>query len=118
MTIRAQRRHGFTLLEVMIIAGIVGLIAVIAVPNMIRSRLTAQKSGCIANLKQIEGAMTQWSVETKKAGTDTYSLTDPVLIGYMKGSILPVCPGGGTYTAGTNVGIGPICNQANIGHTL
>ena len=102
----------------MIIAGIVGLIAVIAVPNMIRSRLTAQKSGCIANMKQIEGAVTQWAVETKKSGTDTYSLSDPVLLGYMKTSSLPVCPGGGGYTAGTNVGTAPVCNQASIGHTL
>lgn len=102
----------------MIIAGIVGLIAVIAVPNMIRSRLTAQKSSCIANLKQIEGAVNQWAVETKKSGTDTYSLADPVLINYFKGSVVPACPGGGTYSAGANVASSPICNQSSVGHTL
>lgn len=118
MKAQSNRSRGFTLLEIMIISGIVGLVAVIAVPNLIRSRLTAQKSGCIANLKQIESGVTQWAVETKKASTDTCNLTDPAFLVYMKGSVLPICPGGGVYTAGTNINSPPICNQFTVGHTL
>ncbi|MBI5800562.1 MAG: prepilin-type cleavage/methylation domain-containing protein [Verrucomicrobia bacterium] len=118
MKLSDEGRGGFTLIEVMIISGIVGLVAIIAVPNLIRARLTAQKSSCIANLKQIDGAMNQWAVETKKSPTDTYSLTDATLLGYIKGSSLPICPGGGTYSPGVNMTASPTCNQSSIGHTL
>ncbi|KAF0176588.1 MAG: Uncharacterized protein FD161_2950 [Limisphaerales bacterium] len=78
----------------MIVAAIIGLLAVIAIPNFVKTRATAQKNGCIGNLKQIDGAMNQWAVENKKAATDTYSLSDTTLLAFIKGSLLPVCPGG------------------------
>lgn len=67
------------------------------------------RHSCIANLKQMEGAIFQWALETKKAGTDRYSFEEMELLAYMKGSHLPECPQGGSYYPGVFVDAVPLC---------
>ena len=118
MKTQTNRKAGFTLVEIMIVVAIIGLLAAIAIPNFVKARATAQKNACIANLKQIDGAVQQWALENKKVATDTYAVTDATLLAYMKGSVLPSCPGGGSYSAGATVSAAPVCSQSGIGHTL
>ena len=121
MKVQTSRKSGFTLVEIMIVVAIIGLLAAIAIPNFVKARATAQKNSCIANLKQIDGAVQQWAVENKKVASDTYSMTDTTLLAYLKGSTLPgggTCPGGGSYSAGANVSGSPICSLSGSGHTL
>jgi hypothetical protein len=79
----------------------------------------AQKDVCIANLKQMDAAILGWSIETKKSSTDIVSFTDLNFLQYLKGTILPVCPAGGIYTAGKTVVDAPICSLSRSqGHSL
>ncbi|MEN9576820.1 MAG: hypothetical protein RL514_4675 [Verrucomicrobiota bacterium] len=96
---------------------ILTLAVAVALPNFIKARATRAKAVCAANLKQIDGAVQQWALENKKVATDTYSLSDLAVLAYMKGSTLPVCPGGGRYLAGTVSGF-PRCSIGGPGHTL
>ena len=89
MKTQTSRKAGFTLVEIMIVVAIIGLLAAIAIPNFVKARSNAQTKACIANLKQIDGAVQQWALENKKQATDTYSLTDPTVLAYLKGSVLP-----------------------------
>jgi len=118
MKIQNKKNGAFTLVEIMIVVAIIGLLAAIAIPNFVKARTTAQKNSCIANLKQIDGAVQQWALEQKKVATDTYSLTSAEIKAYMKGSRLPDCPGSGTYAAGANVSASPKCSLSSLGHTL
>ena len=118
MKVQPSRKGGFTLVEIMIVVAIIGLLAAIAIPNFVKARATAQKNACIANLKQLDGAVQQWALENKKAATDTYALTDTTVLAFMKGSLLPACPGGGTYSAGATVSASPSCSLSGSGHTL
>jgi len=93
-------------------------LAVVAALSFLQPVRIQRPRLCIANLKEIDGAVQQWALESKKAATDTYSLSDPQLLAYMRGSTLPVCWQGGRYTAGTNVGDVPKCSLAAKGHTL
>ena len=116
MKITANRTAGFTLVEIMIVVAIIGLLAAIAIPNFVKARTTAQVNACIANLKQLDGALQQFALENKKAASDPYTLASPGVLDYLKGSASPVCQSGGGYTAGASISISPSCNIA--GHTL
>jgi prepilin-type N-terminal cleavage/methylation domain-containing protein len=110
MHIDTTRRSGFTLVEIMIVVAIIGLLAAIAIPNFVKARSASQKSACIANLKQIEGAKASWALENKKVGTDTP--TDGDLFGatlYIREK--PSCHAAGNYTL-NNVDTRPTCSVA------
>ncbi len=59
MRTQTSRKSAFTLVEIMIVVAIIGLLAAIAIPNFVKARTTAQTNTCIANLKQISGAIQQ-----------------------------------------------------------
>src|SRR3954471_18655622 len=99
------RKAGFTLVEIMIVVAIIGLLAAIAIPNFIKARATSQQNACINNLRQIDGAINEWALETGQANGATVSGVD-VVSAYIKlngSSSVPGCPAGGTYATG-NVG--------------
>ena len=117
MKINKTRAAGFTLVEIMIVVAIIALLAAIAIPNFVKARTSAQKSACIANLKQVNGAKATWALEQKKVNSDTVADTD--LFGatlYIR--LKPACPGGGVYALDI-VANNPTCSLGNTdGHTL
>jgi len=51
----------------MIVVAIIALLATIAIPNFVKARATAQQTGCINNLQQMDGALQTWATENRKS---------------------------------------------------
>ena len=94
-----NRKQGFTLVEIMIVVMIIGLLAAIALPGFARAREAAQRNACFNNLRMIEDAKDQFSIEAGLGDGDP-APDDAVLAEFLRGDTLPVCPGTGTYTVG------------------
>lgn len=79
-------------------------------------RNIVRKDSCIANLKQLDGAVQQWALENKKKGSD---LVDAMAAAqYLKGGNLPSCSANGKYQF-TTVSNPPTCTRAiTLGHSL
>ena len=111
MRIRIDRRHGFTLVEIMIVVAIIGLLAAVVIPNLVRARKTAQRQACTLNLKTIAGVKAQWALDNKKGDADVPPEND--IFGADKYiEKRPECPSGGTYNIGT-VAEKPTCSVAD-----
>ena len=119
MQIKTSNKSGFTLVEIMIVVAIIGLLAAIAIPNFIKARESSQKSACIANLKQIEGAKATWALENKKVNTDI-PLTSDIFGPSAYIRVAPVCTSAFADYVMTAVNVLTVCpNLAAVpSHTL
>jgi prepilin-type N-terminal cleavage/methylation domain-containing protein len=118
MKVRTAKQGGFTLVEIMIVVAIIGLLASIAIPNFVKARTTAQMNACISNLRQVDGAIQQWALDTKQNDTATVTAAD--ILPYLKNSV--VCPSGGKTFADsyavTTVAAKPTCLQKPATHKI
>ena len=107
MLLSDKRRsfYGFTLLELMIVIAIIGILAAVMMPAIIKSRDVAKLSGCEGNLRSIAGAMESYTVDNKGVYPPNLNLIKGTYI-----NELPRCPVTGdssTYIAGYDFEAGP-----------
>jgi prepilin-type N-terminal cleavage/methylation domain-containing protein len=80
---RSQTPSGFTLVEVMIVSAIIGLLASLAIPNLVRARDTSRLNIIYSNLRALDTAKEQWALDNNQAsGTPVTDIT--VLSNYLR----------------------------------
>jgi prepilin-type N-terminal cleavage/methylation domain-containing protein len=83
-----QTRQGFTLIELMIVVGIIGLLATLAVPNLAKARDTSRLNIIYSNLRLLDAAKDQWALDNNQtAGALIANIS--VLSGYLRYGGIP-----------------------------
>lgn len=116
MIILRQRKKAFTLVELLIVIAVLGFIIAIAFPTYSLVRENSQKTICINNLKQIQGAIERWALEN--GIPEGRQPDEEAVYNYIRGNA-PRCPGGGEYIM-EPIGSVPAvrCTMEDRGHRL
>ncbi len=73
--VRLKNRSAFTLVEIMVVVGIIALLAALVMPNLVRTRKAGNEAAALAALKAISSALETYVIQNDRYPVDVTALT-------------------------------------------